>query len=87
MSPGSFLSEGMKKYLRALPPGRGADPDDLYDAMRVMTEDFGHPANLGRAGDPKEIGPVIAFAASRINTYMTGADINVDGGSDFLPCR
>jgi NAD(P)-dependent dehydrogenase (short-subunit alcohol dehydrogenase family) len=83
VSPGSFLSEGMKNYLRALPPSRGADPDDLWDAMRVMTEDFGHPANLGRAGDPKEIGPVIAFAASRINTYMTGADINVDGGSDF----
>jgi NAD(P)-dependent dehydrogenase (short-subunit alcohol dehydrogenase family) len=83
VSPGSFLSEGMKGYLRALPAERGADPDDLYDAMRVMTEDFGHPANLGRAGDPKEIGPVIAFAASRINTYMSGADINVDGGSDF----
>jgi 3-oxoacyl-[acyl-carrier protein] reductase len=83
VSPGSFLSEGMKNYLRALPPERGVLPDDLYDAMRVMTEDFGHPANLGRAGDPKEIGPVIAFAASRINTYMTGADINVDGGSDF----
>ena len=83
VSPGSFLSEGMKNYLRALPPSRGALPDDLYDAMRVMTEDFGHPACLGRAGDPKEIGPVIAFAASRINTYMTGADINVDGGSDF----
>ena len=83
VSPGSFLSEGMKNYLRALPPSRGVDPDDLYDAMRVITEDFGHPAHLGRAGDPKEIGPVIAFAASRINTYMTGADINVDGGSDF----
>jgi 3-oxoacyl-[acyl-carrier protein] reductase len=51
--------------------------------MRVMTEDFGHPARLGRAGDPREIGPVIAFVASRANTYMTGADINVDGGSDF----
>jgi NAD(P)-dependent dehydrogenase (short-subunit alcohol dehydrogenase family) len=83
VSPGSFLSEGMKGYLRALPPDRRADPDDLYDAMRVMTEDFGHPANLGRAGDPTEIGPVIAFAGSRVNTYMTGADINVDGGSDF----
>jgi 3-oxoacyl-[acyl-carrier protein] reductase len=83
VSPGSFLSEGMKNYLRALPPSRRADPDDLYDAMRVMTEDFGHPARLGRAGDPREIGPVIAFAASRANTYMTGADINVDGGSDF----
>jgi NAD(P)-dependent dehydrogenase (short-subunit alcohol dehydrogenase family) len=73
----------MKNYLRTLPPSRGVDPDDLHDAMRVITEDFGHPAHLGRAGDPKEIGPVIAFAASRINTYMTGADINVDGGSDF----
>lgn len=83
VSPGSFLSEGMKNYLRALPPSRMADPDDLYDAMRVMTEDFGHPARLGRAGDPREIGPVIAFVASRANTYMTGADINVDGGSDF----
>ena len=83
VSPGSFLSEGMKGYLRALPPERGADPDDLHDAMRIMSEDFGHPAYLGRAGDPVEIGPVIAFVGSRANSYMTGADINVDGGSDF----
>ena len=62
---------------------RGIDPDNLWDAMRVIREDFGHPANLGRAGDPREIGPVIAFAGSRVNSYMTGADINVDGGSDF----
>lgn len=30
-----------------------------------------------------EIGPVIAFVGSRRNSYMTGANINVDGGSDF----
>ncbi len=83
VSPGSFNSAGMRGYIEALPPERHADPDDLYDVMRVMTEDFGHPAHLGRAGDPAEIGPVIAFAASRLNTYMTGADLNVDGGSDF----
>ena len=83
VSPGSFLSAGMKGYLAALPPERGIDPDDLHDAMKVIAEDFGHPANLGRAGDPREIGPVIAFVASRVNSYMTGADINVDGGSDF----
>ena len=53
------------------------------DAMRIMVEDFGHPAHLPRAGDPNEIGPVIAFVASRRNSYMTGANINVDGGSDF----
>jgi NAD(P)-dependent dehydrogenase (short-subunit alcohol dehydrogenase family) len=83
VSPGSFLSAGMKGYLAALPPERGIDPDDLHDAMTVIADDFGHPANLGRAGDPGEIGPVIAFVASRVNSYMTGADINVDGGSDF----
>lgn len=83
VSPGSFLSDGMRGYLEALPPERNVDPDSLTDAMRIMVEDFGHPAQLPRAGDPSEIGPVIAFVASKINTYMTGANINVDGGSDF----
>jgi 3-oxoacyl-[acyl-carrier protein] reductase len=83
VSPGSFLSEGMKGYLEALGPERGIDPTSLVDAMRVIAEDFGHPAHLGRAADPREIGPVIAFVASPVNSYMTGADINVDGGSDF----
>ncbi|WP_035952188.1 SDR family NAD(P)-dependent oxidoreductase [Parafrankia sp. EUN1f] len=83
VSPGSFLSEGMKGYLRELPAERGIDPESLTDAMTVIRDDFGHPAHLPRAGDPAEIGPVIAFAGSRVNSYMTGANINVDGGSDF----
>jgi NAD(P)-dependent dehydrogenase (short-subunit alcohol dehydrogenase family) len=83
ISPGSFASEGLRTYVRSLPAERKADPDDLYDIMRIIDEDFGHPAHLRRAADPAEIGPVIAFVGSRINTYMTGADINVDGGSDF----
>lgn len=83
VSPGSFASEGMRGYIAALPPERNADPADLVDIMRIIAEDFGHPAHLGRAADPSEIGPVIAFVGSRVNTYMTGADVNVDGGSDF----
>lgn len=83
VSPGSFASPGLRGYVEALPPERNADPDDLVDIMRIIDEDFGHPAHLMRAADPSEIGPVIAFVGSRINTYMTGADINVDGGSDF----
>jgi 3-oxoacyl-[acyl-carrier protein] reductase len=38
----------------------------------------------GRLGLPQEVAAVIAFCASRANTYMTGAHLNVDGGSDFL---
>lgn len=84
VSPGTFLSEGLKGYLRALPADRGIDPENVWDAMRVIKEDFGHPAYVGRAGEPSEIGAVIAFLASRRNSYMTGADVNVDGGSDFV---
>jgi hypothetical protein len=51
--------------------------------MKGIEEHFGHPSHLPRAGHPSEIGPVIAFVASRRNSYMTGANINVDGGSDF----
>ncbi|HLK11152.1 MAG TPA: SDR family oxidoreductase [Candidatus Binatia bacterium] len=83
VSPGTFLSEALRGYLRSLPPERRVDPGSLVDAMRIIREDFGAPAHLGRAGDPAEIGPVIAFLASRLNSYMTGANVNVDGGSDF----
>src|SRR5690606_1853944 len=69
VSPGSFLSEGMRGYLEQLPAERSVDPDSLTDAMRIMVEDFGHPAHLPRAGDPREIGPVITFLASRVNSY------------------
>jgi NAD(P)-dependent dehydrogenase (short-subunit alcohol dehydrogenase family) len=79
VSPGSFATETFKAWATSV----GVDPDDLYACMRAIDEHFGHPAQMPRAGDPAEIGPVIAFAASRLNTYMTGANINVDGGSDF----
>jgi 3-oxoacyl-[acyl-carrier protein] reductase len=79
VSPGSFATETLKGWARSV----SIDPDDLYAIMRGIDEHFGHPAHLPRAGDPEEIGAVIAFAASRRNTYMTGANINVDGGSDF----
>jgi 3-oxoacyl-[acyl-carrier protein] reductase len=79
VSPGSFATENFKGWARSV----GIDADDLYACMRGIEEHFGHPAHLPRAGDPSEIGPVIAFVGSRRNTYMTGADVNVDGGSDF----
>jgi 3-oxoacyl-[acyl-carrier protein] reductase len=79
VSPGSFATEALKGWATSV----GIDPDDLYAVMAGIDQHFGHPAFLPRAGDPDEIGPVIAFVASRRNSYMTGANINVDGGSDF----
>ncbi|MGI8662161.1 MAG: SDR family NAD(P)-dependent oxidoreductase [Acidimicrobiales bacterium] len=80
VSPGTFASASFKAHLAQVP---GVDENDLHDVMRFIKEGFGHGVFLDRAADPSEIGPVIAFAASKRNTYMTGANINVDGGSDF----
>src|SRR5690349_13298321 len=43
-----------------------------------------HPCDLGRAGLPEEIASITAYLASRRNGYVTGATVNVDGGSDFV---
>ncbi len=79
VSPGSFTSEGLAAWAETV----GIDAGDPYAVMAGIDEHFGHPAHLPRAGLPSEIGPVIAFLASKRNSYMTGANVNVDGGSDF----
>ena len=50
---------------------------------RVMTDEWGMHVALGRAGRPEELGDVIAFLLSERASYLTGATVNVDGGTDF----
>ncbi|KUH82881.1 SDR family oxidoreductase [Mycobacterium sp. IS-1556] len=79
VSPGSIASEALIGWAESV----GVDGNDPYALMAAIGEHFGHPAHLPRAGLPHEIAPVVAFLASRRNSYMTGANVNVDGGSDF----
>jgi 3-oxoacyl-[acyl-carrier protein] reductase len=79
VSPGSIASESLVGWAKSI----GVDGNDPYRLMEAIAKHFGHPAQMPRAGLPEEIGPVVAFLASRRNSYMTGANINVDGGSDF----
>lgn len=79
VSPGSIASESLVSWAQSV----GVDGGDPYALMQAIDQHFGHPAHMPRAGLPEEIGPVAAFLASRRNSYMTGANINVDGGSDF----
>ncbi|OLP03908.1 short-chain dehydrogenase [Mycolicibacterium porcinum] len=80
VSPGSISSEALRGWADTV----GVDGNDPYALMAAIDEHFGHPAHLPRAGLPSEIGPVAAFLASKRNSYMTGANVNVDGGSDFI---
>jgi 3-oxoacyl-[acyl-carrier protein] reductase len=79
VSPGSIASEALVGWAESV----GVDGGDPYALMAAIDKHFGHPAHLPRAGLPDEIGPVVAFLASRRNSYMTGANVNFDGGSDF----
>jgi NAD(P)-dependent dehydrogenase (short-subunit alcohol dehydrogenase family) len=84
VSPGTIVTASFTENLRDVFVERGLDASDPHDVMRWIDEVFHQPADIGRAGLPEEIATVVAFLASRRNGYVTGANINVDGGSDFI---
>jgi 3-oxoacyl-[acyl-carrier protein] reductase len=84
VSPGTIVTASFTENLRDIFKERGLDASDPHDVMRWIDEVFHQPADLGRAGLPEEVAVVVAFLASRRNGYVTGANINVDGGSDFV---
>lgn len=51
--------------------------------MDWLRERSGFAAQTGRIGLPAEVATVVVYLASRANTYVTGAEVNVDGGSLF----
>jgi NAD(P)-dependent dehydrogenase (short-subunit alcohol dehydrogenase family) len=79
VAPGPVLTGTIRAAVRAA----GGDDRDNVDSYRVMSEQYGSAVDVGRVGSPSELAEVIAFCASQANTYMTGAHVNVDGGSDF----
>ncbi|HTZ10181.1 MAG TPA: SDR family oxidoreductase [Acidimicrobiales bacterium] len=84
VSPGTIVTASFTEALRGVFAERGLDAADPYDVMRWIDEVFHQPADLGRAGLPGEVADVVTFLASRRNAYVTGANVNVDGGSDFV---
>jgi 3-oxoacyl-[acyl-carrier protein] reductase len=84
VSPGSIVTASFSEGLRDLFEEEGLDATDPYDVMTWIDRHFHQPADLGRAGLPEEVASLTAYLASRTNGYVTGADVNVDGGSDFV---
>jgi 3-oxoacyl-[acyl-carrier protein] reductase len=83
VSPGTFLSAAFTENLRPILEPKGIDPEDPYAVNQWIADEYASGADLERSGRVEEIGPVIAFLVSRRNSYMTGTNVNVDGGSDF----
>jgi len=77
LAPGAFATEALDGTRTAL---GGADDVRLWQEMR---DTYGMKAALDRIGDPREAGELIAFLLSKKAAYLTGALINIDGGTDF----
>ena len=84
VSPGSIVTASFTENLRAVFEKEGLDPSDPHDVMKWIDQTFHQPADLGRAGLPDEVASAVTYLASRRNGYVTGANVNVDGGSDFV---
>ena len=84
VSPGTIVTASFTENLKPVLDELGLDATDPHDVMRWIADTYHQPADLGRAGVADEVGAVIAFLASRRNGYVTGANVNVDGGSDFV---
>ena len=79
--PGATETDVLAAMRTSVAAERGWPVDEALE--RVMVEEWGMHVALGRAGRPEELGDVIAFLLSERASYLTGALVNVDGGTDF----
>lgn len=82
--PGTVVTASFTENLKDFLADDGLDASDPKDVMTWIDINFHQPFDLGRAGLPGEIASITAYLASKRNGYVTGATVNVDGGSDFV---
>ncbi len=74
VSPGPILTPMWEENARTLGKSSGRKPQEVLDERSQ-----GVP--LRRFGKPEEIGYMVAFLCSNKADYITGTNINIDGGS------
>lgn len=73
LAPGAILTDRQRETQGNLAAKRGVPVEQVMKERAATI-----PA--GRIGDAKEFGPMGAFLASEMGSYMTGSIIRVDGG-------
>ncbi|CAB4634417.1 unannotated protein [freshwater metagenome] len=81
IAPGAIETDALAAMRKQISEARGWDYDTALE--RVMVEEWGMHVALSRPGKPDEVGDLIAFLLSPRAGYLTGALINIDGGTDF----
>jgi len=73
VSPGAVDTPMLRSDMDKQSKSRGIPLDDVR-------REFASESAMKRISSPSEIAPVIAFLCSEQSSYMTGADVLVDGG-------
>lgn len=82
IAPGAIATDSMDAMREAMASPTG-NPLDNVGLWQLMRDKYGQKAGLDRIGEPHEVGELIAFLLSDKAAYLTGAMINIDGGTDF----
>jgi 3-oxoacyl-[acyl-carrier protein] reductase len=71
--PGRVMSDRVRALIeeRATSSGRSVEEETARDVAAIP---------LGRFGEPREVGDVVAFLASERASYLTGCFLQIDGG-------
>lgn len=85
VTPGVFRTEALRAFVAATSAAGEYDPDDLAQVLDWMRNLNGarHGGVIGRVALPCELDPLLLLLGSRANSYIVGANIPVDGGSDW----
>lgn len=79
--PGAIETEPMHALRAQLADARGYPFEEAIE--RVMADEWQLDVALRRPGQPHEVGELVAFLLSTRAGYLTGALINIDGGTYF----
>jgi NAD(P)-dependent dehydrogenase (short-subunit alcohol dehydrogenase family) len=80
--PGTVMSPALEEYLAEVDP-TGLPEGPLEAGYAAIERDFGGTNDLGRVGLPEEVAAVAVFLCSEPASFVAGATIPVDGGTDF----
>jgi 3-oxoacyl-[acyl-carrier protein] reductase len=79
--PGAIETEGLAAVRTQIAKARGVPEEGVLE--QIMVDEWHMDVALGRPGRPEEVGELFAFLLSPRAGYLTGATINIDGGTDF----
>jgi NAD(P)-dependent dehydrogenase (short-subunit alcohol dehydrogenase family) len=79
--PGGTKSERTVETLQAMANARGVPNDAAFE--QELIREWRMDVALGRLGLSREVGELIAFLLSDRAGYLTGALVNIDGGTNF----